>query len=144
MTGMRSVTERIEFVHQHSDVKFSDKTLECGKNSSVAKDMVGRARARAEPTVSSLHFLNIATINTPLTDKDTLGEIDSLFKRILHELDLTEDDKKPAEEVSKKMKVVYKEGVGRHVIATKDIAAGFYQSHDCIDLPNHIAALQEK
>ena len=135
MSELNTVEQRLEFVHQHLEVQLSDKKIESKKNINTAKDKLKKAQNCKDPC-EGLKLLHQAMVNVPQDDSETLQEIDSVYKNIMKKLNLSDrdqgsDEQQKQSKISEKMKVVYKEGVGRHVIATDDIEAGELIVSEC-------------
>ena len=119
-----SILQRLQYVHDHADV-----TLSSGKNSgkSLKRAQEYISRANKSNDVERMKNLNIALMNIPLDSKEQeFSDIKDKRDEVVDSLNLLCNAERCSNDrnISKKIKVVYKEGVGRHVIATEDIDVG--------------------
>ena len=91
MSGLKTVEQRLEFVHQHLEVQLSDKKIESKKNINTAKDKLKKAQNCKDPC-EGLKLLHQAMVNVPHDDSETLEEVDSFYKNIMTKLNLSDHD----------------------------------------------------
>ena len=125
MSGL-SVEDRIRYVHQHASVKTTDNDTADSNGKSLKRARELFERASKSKGVDSLKNLNRALITLPKEEIDFKREIIERIHKTVLKLNILNEDMNISDNklVSKKLKVVYKEGVGRHVIATEDITVG--------------------
>ena len=118
-----NVQEKLEYVHDCADVTLSN-CKNSGKNLKRAQEFL--LKANKSKDIERMKNLNIALIHIPIDNKELFCDIEKKRDEVVERLKLSCYSQKCLKDrnISKKIKVVYKEGVGRHVIATEDIDIG--------------------
>lgn len=116
----QGVEYMLNYVHHHATVNIHIEK-ECKKSKKEALKFIEKAKCAGG--VKSLQFLNRAIMYLPIEEKDMLDKVSGMIKDSLTKLDI-KDDYVDDQKISDKIKIEYKEGVGRHVIAVEDISAG--------------------
>ena len=101
-----SILQRLQYVHDHADV-----TLRSGKNSGKslkrAQEYISRAN-KSNDAVERMKNLNIALMNIPL-DSEVFSDIKKKRDEVVDSLKLSCEKSLKERNISKKIKVVYKE-----------------------------------
>ena len=122
MSG-QCVEDMLKYVHKHATINIeTDK--ECIK--SKEESLKFFKKAKSVGGIPSLKDLNNTIRHLPNEDTEISEKVKALIKDILIKFEIWEDisNEKIGPKVSKKLKIEYKEGVGRHVIAAEDILVG--------------------
>jgi len=116
----QSVEFMLNYVHTHATVTIQIEK-ECKKSKEEALELIENAKCVGG--VKALQILNRAITYVPMEEKDLLGKVSDMIKESMIKLDI-KDDCCEDQKISDKIKIEYKEGVGRHVVAVEDISVG--------------------
>lgn len=122
MSG-QGIEDMLRYVHNHATV-IIEKKKDCTKSKEEALKCFEKAKCFGG--LQALKELNKTLIHLPKDESEITEKAKAMIKDISIEYEVKSylSDETSKSEASNKLKIAYKEGVGRHVIASEDISVG--------------------
>ena len=117
----QGIEDMLRYVHNHATVTIV-KNKECIKSKEESLKYLNKANSVVG--IKALVELNKAIIHLPEEESEVSAKIKDKIQDISSKFELKCEVGNVEEQVSNKLKIEYKEGVGRYVIASEDIAVG--------------------